>query len=168
MTPRPIFVVSATNWRRVTFLPVMKAKSSVVVRRAGVRRSERHLFEVSLAVGDRRDGIRWLIVLHEIVLDASLGALGEDSREVDGALPHVDHLVLRRARRVLDVNHLEPARIAIEEVERLPAAENHPVEIHLEINHRGIGAAEKEIERPDAFYIRQLEIVIVVSNSKPL
>src|SRR3982751_6773678 len=64
------------------------------------------------------------------------------------------------------MHHRETSRIAIEEIERLSTAEHHPVEIHLEVDERRIGAGEKQIERSHTVNIRQLEIVVVVSEAK--
>src|SRR6185295_13946985 len=170
MTPSPILPASATNWRRVTFFSFMKNESSVTGFGGEMifRGSVRQLAEVVGAVRDGDNRIGGLIVLDEVVLDPALCALGENGREVDRALADVDHLVVWRTRRVLHVDHLEAAGITIEEIERLPAAEDHPVQIHLEIDERWIGAREKRIERAHAVDRPDLEIMIVVSESQSL
>src|SRR2546423_8879114 len=54
--------------------------------------------------------------------------------------------------------------IALEEIQRISAAEDNPVKVHLEVDERRIGLAEKNIQRSDSANRSDLEIVIVVGE----
>src|SRR3954464_2337503 len=84
ITPRPIFPVSATNFRRVNFLGVICCSSSIFST-GRPRQSERQVVQILVAVADGGNRVGRLIMLDEIVLDPGLIALREDGREVDGA-----------------------------------------------------------------------------------
>src|ERR1700694_1653158 len=126
------------------------------------RRSVSQRVQIVVAVADRSDWIGWLVVLDEIVLEAGLVALREDRAEIDFSLPYVHHLVVWRPGRILHVAQGEPMRVALEEVEWISTAEYHPVDVHLEVDERGVCLAQQNIERPDAVDRRQLHGVVVV------
>src|SRR6186997_924816 len=107
-------------------------------------------------------------MLNEIMLDAGLTALSEDLREVDLAAADVDHAVLGWARRVLDVNHGKAAGISVEELQRVTAAELHPIKIHLEVDEVGIGVHQQQVEWSHSLDRPYFEIVIVVGESQAL
>src|SRR5688500_3234726 len=60
-----------------------------------------------------RQRISGTVVLHEHVTNRSTLRCVEtqDRREVDAAGAHVDHAMVRRARRILDVQHRESRRV---------------------------------------------------------
>src|SRR5437762_8173034 len=102
------------------------------------------------------------------MLDSGFVPLREDGTEVDFSAADIHHLVVRWSSGILDVHHREPAGIAIEEVERIAAAEHHPVQIHLEIDECWIGSAEQKLQWPHSLYRPYLEVVVVIGESKAL
>src|ERR1700682_6291473 len=122
--------------------------------------------QVVVAVADRRDRIRGLVVLDEVMLETSLVALRKDGAEVDFSLTYIHHLVVGRPGRILHMCQGESVREAIEIIEGISAAEYDPVNVHLEVDERGICLAQQNIEPPHAVDRFQLEIVVVVREAK--
>src|SRR5687768_7426866 len=65
--------------------------------------------QISVAVAEKREGIRWLVVLHEKVLRAGNAEARENCSPRDRALADVNHL--SGGVPVLDVKQREAARI---------------------------------------------------------
>src|SRR5260370_39161024 len=121
--------------------------------------SDLQLLQVSADRADRRDGVRWLVVLHKVVLNARLGAVGEDLIEVDRPGAHVHHAMLRTAGRVLHVNGWESSGPAREICQWILPALRDPVEIHLHLHELGIGLGEQAVVRKLTRDRREFEVV---------
>src|SRR5262245_65010827 len=100
-----------------------------------------------MAPPDAGEGVGGFVVLDEVVHDSCLLPLRKGRLPWDGARAYVDHAVLRRPSRVLDVNHRETARPAPAIHERIPATLRDPVEIHLECNVPRIAALQENVVR---------------------
>src|SRR5687768_5615192 len=102
ITPRPIFPVSATNRRRVSFLGAIATTLRFSLGSSVLEGTE---VVVARANGFERTGR--VVVLDEIMPDPAFVTFGENASEVDRAGADFRHHVVGGAPRILDVNQRE-------------------------------------------------------------
>src|SRR5215210_1114859 len=104
--------------------------------------------QVAVAVTESSHRVRRVVVLDEVVLDVCSPGPRKDGAKIDRPLTDIDHLIGGQPTRILDVEELESLGVAVEEVDRISAGENDPVQVYLEIDQRRIGFIEENVERP--------------------